>query len=97
MNAFSTAERAATLAHYTQQAALAAPIDARTKRDREALVSISGAFECKARFNVQQGSVYLTALCFDTVEWIDPVEWMLASKIRLIEADIEESIREAGQ
>ena len=91
MNGVTAMEKLALLAHYTKQAALA------KRRPRIALVSIAGQVECEASYSLQGGSVYLDEISFDTVNWCDATEWMLPSKIALIEADIEESIREAGQ
>ena len=93
MNAFSNAERAATLAHYTREATIArAP-----KYKRTAVVSIAGKFEADAAYSLQCGAVFLDAIKFDGVNWCDPAEFLLPSAIALIERDIQETIAEAGQ
>ena len=89
MNAVTAAEKAAVLAYSIPRKTL--------KSGHEATVCIAGKFECSARYSLQGGAVFLDALCFDSVHWCDPAEFLLVSAIRLIERGIEESIREAGQ
>lgn len=92
MNATSKAE---ALAHYTAQAAMARA--GAKKRGRTALVCLAGKFECEASYSMQGGAVFLDELCFDTVNWVDASEFLLPSAIRLIESDIEETLREFGE
>jgi hypothetical protein len=92
--AVSAEEKAAILAHYTAQAAMARA--GAKKRGKTALVCLAGKFECEASYSTQGGAVFLDELCFDTVNWIDASEFLLPSAIRLIEADIEETLREYG-